>query len=312
MELYAFPEPYAQGWLPCGIHRIHYEESGNPQGFPVVVVHGGPGSGSNPASRRFFDPRFYRVVLFDQRGCGRSTPLGATEDNTLQHLVADMERLREYLGVERWLVCGGSWGATLALAYAQAQPEACAGLLLRGIFLGSEEEIRWYLHGLRRFLPEAWETLSRAVPGDGDLLERCHRALHGADEARAVAAARAWNAYERRAMSLLDPVSSEPPPDERLLAKAKIQTHYLVNRCFLDEDALIRGTPRISHLPCTIVQGRLDLVCPPVSALRLHRAWPLAQLTVVEGGGHSADSPAMGLAMLQAAEAFKRRLEFRP
>ncbi|MGN2391373.1 prolyl aminopeptidase [Pelomicrobium sp. G1] len=307
--LYPYAEPHARGWLPRGLHRLYYEESGNPRGRLVIVLHGGPGSGSNPTSRGFFDPAFYRVVLFDQRGCGQSTPLGAVQENSLPFLLEDMEALRAHLGVERWLVCGGSWGATLALAYARAHPSACAGLLLRGVFLGTEEEVHWYLQGLARFLPDAWEAFSRAVPGEESLLERYHRALHGTNRNLALAAARAWEAYEQRAMGLVDPVSSEPPPPEKLLAKARIQTHYLVHGCFLDPGGLLRGVPNIRHIPCTLVQGRLDLICPPVAAFRLKAAWPEARLILVEGGGHSAGSPAIGQAMLAAGEAFKARLE---
>ncbi len=310
--LYPPGEPYARGWLPRGFHRVYYEESGNPRGFPVIVLHGGPGSGSNPATRAFFDPAFYRVVLFDQRGCGLSTPLGSVQENSLPFLLEDMEALRVHLGVKRWLVCGGSWGATLALAYARAHPYACAGLLLRGVFLGTEEEVQWYLQGLARFLPDAWETFSRAVPGEEGLLERYHRALHGADQDLALAAARAWEAYERRAMALMDPVSHEPPPPDKLLAKARIQTHYLIHGCFLDPGGLLPGVAGMGSIPCTLVQGRLDLICPPVSAFRLTAAWPEARLILVEGGGHSASSPAMAEALLQAGEAFKVQLESLP
>lgn len=290
-----FPEvePYRKEWLPVDAgHRIYFEESGNPHGFPVLFLHGGPGSRTRPAHRRFFDPQFYRIVLFDQRGCGFSTPGGSTAANTTQHLVSDIERLRRLLLVERWLLFGGSWGSTLALAYAIAHAEAVAGMVLRGVFLGSPEEIQWYLSGMRRFVPEAWTEFA----GDAGSrpLALYHQLVSHPDPATAVSAARKWYDYEARMMGSGDlAADTGAPPAGELLARARIQLHYLVHDCFLRPGELLENLWRIAGLPAIIVQGRIDMVCPPSAALEVARRLPLADLHMVAGGGHSASQPAI-------------------
>ncbi|HET7634276.1 MAG TPA: prolyl aminopeptidase [Burkholderiales bacterium] len=302
-------EPFDQGRLDTGDgHSIYYEQCGNPGGVPVVVLHGGPGSGSSPQQRRFFDPRHYRIILFDQRGCGRSRPLGATENNTTQVLTGDIEALRERFGIGRWLVFGGSWGATLALAYAQAHPDRVAGLILRGVFLATRAELEWYCDGLRHFLPEAWAAFSEAVNGAAgiELIARYHRRVHGTDAAAALAAARAWYAYDVHAIIAAGGSSSgNAPPDDQVLAQIKVQTHYLVHNCFIDETQLLNRVDRIRRIPAIIVQGRLDLVCPPATACALSRAWPEADFVMVENGGHSAFNAPMAEALVAACERFK-------
>jgi len=298
-----FPEiePYRKDWLAVDAgHRIHFEESGNPQGFPVLFLHGGPGSRSRPSHRRFFDPAFYRIVLFDQRGCGLSTPSGSTAANTTQHLVADVEALRRSLGVERWLLFGGSWGSTLALACAIAHPASVAGLVLRGVFLGSPEEIQWYLSGMRRFIPEAWaEFAGDAGPRP---LVHYHERVGHPDPAIALSAARKWYDYEARMMGSgdLSADTAAPPPDE-LLARARVQLHYLVHDCFLQPGELVDNLWRISGCPAIIVQGRLDMVCPPLAAAEVARRLPQADLQMVAGAGHSASQPAIASRLCAAA-----------
>jgi proline iminopeptidase len=301
-------EPFDQGRLDTHDgHSIHYEQCGNPGGAPVVVLHGGPGSGSSPKQRRFFDPHHYRTILFDQRGCGRSLPLGSTENNTTQALIGDIEALRERLGIGRWLVFGGSWGATLALAYAQAHSGRVAGLILRGVFLATRTELEWYCDGLQRFLPEAWAAFSQTADGAAGiaLLARYHRRVHGADAAAALAAARAWHTYDIRAIVAAGGTGGDGPTDEQLLAQIKVQTHYLLHNCFLAEGQLLKEVDRIRRIPAIIVQGRLDLVCPPATACALSRAWPEADLVMVENGGHSAFNAAMTGALIAACERFK-------
>jgi proline iminopeptidase len=301
-------EPFDQGRLDTGDgHSIYYEQCGNPGGVPVVVLHGGPGSGSSPKQRRFFDPRHYRIVLFDQRGCGRSLPLGGTENNTTRALIGDIEALRERLGIGHWLVFGGSWGATLALAYAQAHPDRVAGLILRGVFLATRAELEWYCDGLRRFLPEAWTAFSQAAGGAAgiELIARYYRQVHGADAATALTAARAWYAYDVHAIVAAGGSSGDAPPNGQVLAQIKVQTHYLVHDCFIDEAQLLDRMDRIRRIPAIIVQGRLDLVCPPATARMLADAWPEADLVMVENGGHSAFNAPMADALVAACERFK-------
>jgi len=298
-----FPEiePYRKDWLAVdGGHRVYFEESGNPDGLPVLFFHGGPGSRTRPAHRRFFDPRFYRIVLFDQRGCGLSTPAGSTVANTTQHLVADVEQLRRNLGVQRWLLFGGSWGSTVALAYAIAHPEAAAGLILRGVFLGSDEEIRWYLAGMRRFIPEAWTEFS--ADAGVDPLARYQQLVSHADPSVAVRWARKWYDYEARMMNSGDmSANTGVPPVEELLARTRVQLHYLANHCFLRPGELLENLWRIARLPAVIVQGRMDMVCPPLAAVEVAARLPQAELQLVSDGGHSASQPAIATRLCAAA-----------
>ncbi|NWG39433.1 MAG: prolyl aminopeptidase [Hydrogenophilaceae bacterium] len=310
-----FPEIQSrhQGFLePDSVHRIYWEESGNPSGIPVLFLHGGPGSGSSPLQRRFFDPAFYRIVLFDQRGSGKSTPYASIADNTTQHLIADIELLRTTLGIERWLVFGGSWGSTLALAYGEAHPEACLGFVLRGIFLCRKSEIDWFLYGMRVLFPEAWRTFSALIPENErlDLLAAYHARLINPDPAIHMPAARAWAHYEAACSTLLpnESLISSFESDAIALSLARIEAHYFVNGIFLPENSLLDNLNRIRHLPAVIVHGRYDAVCPIVTADELARAWPEAFYEVVPDAGHSAFEPGIAQALVDATEAFKDML----
>ncbi len=306
-------EPYRTGMLPVtGGHTLYWEESGNPEGKPVLFVHGGPGGGTDPKQRRFFDPQSYRIVLFDQRGCGKSTPHASLNENTTWDLVADIERLRTHLGIEQWLLFGGSWGSTLALAYAQTHPDRVTGLVLRGIFLLRKWEIDWfYQEGASRMFPDAWESYLAPIPPEerADLLHAYHRRLTGDDAAVRQACAKAWSVWEGRTSTLLhnEELVAKTGGDEFALAFARIECHYFVNGAFFPHDgALLDGVKRISHLPCVIVQGRYDVVCPPQSAWELHKAWPSSKLVIVPDAGHSADEPGITAALVEATDAFRR------
>ena len=309
-QLFPPIEPYDSGRLAVdALHSLYWEVSGNPEGTPVVFLHGGPGAGAIPAHRRFFDPAHYRIVIFDQRGAGRSTPAGEIRDNTTRHLIADMERLREMLGIDRWLLFGGSWGSTLALAYGETHPERALGLILRGIFLGSEPEIGWFLYGIRNVFPEAWEALTEILDEEErtDILAAYHRRLSSRDPAVLLPAARAWSRYEGACSTLL------PSPetiaafgeDSMAVGLARIEAHYFVNDVFLEPGALLAGVDRIRHLPGIVVQGRYDMVCPIVTADALRRAWPEADYVVVPDAGHSAMDPGIRAALVRATERFK-------
>ncbi|MFN0314545.1 MAG: prolyl aminopeptidase [Burkholderiales bacterium] len=312
LELYPPIEPNHSGYVPVGEgHEVYFEECGNPRGIPVVFLHGGPGSSCNPQHRRFFDPAAYRVVLFDQRGCGRSRPQGSTEENTTPRLIADIERLRQKLGIERWLLFGGSWGSTLALSYALKHSGRVLGMVLRGIFLASRQELDWYLMGLREFLPEAWERLCAPVPAPSatSVLKHYHREI--AQEATAAQAARGWNDYESAAMAVGEPPgSSGAMSGSAGIARVRVQLHYLAHDCFLERPLLdaVRGL----DLPAIIVQGRRDLVCPPLTAYRLHQALPGSELRMAEEAGHSAMNPAMIAALVQATDDMRRRFSSQP
>ena len=272
----------------------------------------GPGGGCQPHHRRFFDPAFWHIVLFDQRGAGRSTPAAELRDNTTPHLVADLEQLREHLGFERWLVFGGSWGSTLALAYAQAHPDRCLGLVLRGIFLARPAEIDWFMQGMGQFFPEAWRSFAGFLPEAerGDLLGGYYRRLTDPDPARHLPAARAWDRYEGACSTLLPPKAAQQPEPgaAAVLAIARIEAHYFVHRAYLDDDQLLRNVARIRHLPCTIVQGRYDVVCPPVTADALAQAWPEAELVIVADAGHAVREPGVTRELVAAVKRMRERV----
>lgn len=294
--LYPEIEPFDSGHLDVSpLHRIYYEQCGNPKGIPAVFLHGGPGGGISPKARRFFDPAKYRVVLFDQRGCGRSTPRAALAENTTWHLVEDIETLRNKLGIERWLVFGGSWGSTLALAYAETHPQRVLALVLRGIFLLRRFELLWFYQdgGISLLYPDHFQSFLRPIPAveRGDLMSAYHRRLTGDDAAARIEAARAWSTWEGRTSFLLENADYVAgfESDEHALEFARIECHYFVNGGFFDaEDQLLRDAERLKSIPGTIVQGRYDVVCPMQSAWDLHRAWPEADFRVVPDAGHSA------------------------
>ena len=306
-------EPYNAGFLDLEApHRMYYEECGNPHGVPVVFLHGGPGAGASAVHRQFFDPAFYRIVVYDQRGAGRSVPLGCLENNTTPRLVEDLEKLRTKLGVERWIVFGGSWGSTLALAYAEHHPERCRALVLRGIFLCRPSEIDWFLYGLRTIFPEAWRTFSGFIPEAErrDLLKAYHTRLVNPDPAVHMPAARSWSVYEGSCSTLLPNPSlvADFASDRVALGLARIEAHYFVNDIFLPKDFLLREARRLKDIPGIIVQGRYDIVCPAISADDLHRAWPEAEYTVVADAGHSAFEPGIRSRLVAAMEGLKKKL----
>ncbi|MDE1969203.1 MAG: prolyl aminopeptidase [Alphaproteobacteria bacterium] len=312
-DLFPPIEPYQNGMLPLdGVHTMYWEQSGNPTGLPAVFLHGGPGAGATPTHRRFFDPAIYRIVVFDQRGAGRSTPLGETQDNTLRHLVADIERLRVHLGIERWLVFGGSWGSTLALAYAEAHPDRCSGLVLRGIFLCRQSEIDWFLYGMRAVFPEAWRNFSSFIPEAerSDLLAAYMRRLMDPTPSVHMPAARAWSTYEGVCSTLLpspDTVAAFGE-DRMALGLARIEALYFRHHVIKPANDLVARVGCIREVPAVIVQGRYDMVCPVISADELHRAWPEAQYVVVPDAGHSAMEPGIRAELVAATERMKRRL----
>lgn len=312
-ELFPPIDPHRTGTLTRGaLHRIYWEECGTPGGIPVIFLHGGPGAGASPTHRRFFDPAAYRIILFDQRGCGRSRPAAEVRENSTQDLIGDIEALREELGVDRWLVFGGSWGSTLALAYGQAHPDRCLGFVLRGIFLGRRSEVDWFLTGMRQVFPDAWQDFIAGLPEaeQGDLssetlLSAYYRRLTHPDPAVHLPAAQAWSQFETRASTLLPAPDLPQEPNAATLAISRLEAHYFVNRIFLDDGQLLAQVGRIRRLPCTIVQGRYDIVCPAVSAYDLKQAWPEADLVIVPDAGHAALEPGTRAALVRATERYK-------
>jgi proline iminopeptidase len=309
-----FPDiaPFETGLLPLSSgHVMYWEQVGNPRGQPVLFLHGGPGAGAGAIHRRFFDPTHWRVIIFDQRGAGRSRPLGELRDNTTPHLVSDIEALRRFLDIDRFLLFGGSWGSTLALAYAQAHPDRVTGCVLRGVFLGRKSEVAWFLYGLRRVFPDAWAAFAEHVRPEerGDLLTAYLRRLCDPDPMIHQPAARAWSLYEGSCSTLLpspDTVASFAQ-DRTALGLARIEAHYFAHDLFLPPAGLLGHMDRIAHIPAEIVQGRYDMVCPCDTAFDLAAAWPRARLTVVPDAGHSALEPGVRTALVAAVERFRRR-----
>lgn len=307
-----FPDiqPYESGMLAIdGRHVLYWEQSGNPSGMPVVFLHGGPGAGAAAAHRRFFDPRFYRIIIFDQRGCGRSKPFADVVDNSTDRLVEDLETLRIHLGVDRWLLFGGSWGSTLALAYGIRWPERCAGFVLRGVFLGTRKEVDWFLDGMGTFFPEAARAFREFLPRSEqrDILAAYYRRLMNLNPRVHGPAAAAWSRYESACSNLI------PRPDEggglngAALALARIEAHYFVNDLFMPEDGLINRLGSLGDHPAIIVQGRYDMVCPIVTADTLARSWTNAEYIVVPDAGHSAMEPGIRAVLVRATESMKSR-----
>ncbi len=304
------------------IHTIYYEECGNPSGVPVVFLHGGPGSGCNPNQRRFFDSTHYRIILFDQRGCGRSTPQGEVRENTTDDLVNDIEMIRHHLGIARWHVFGGSWGSTLALAYALEYTEQVISLTLRGIFLSRPSELNWFLSEVKNFHPESWHTLQEYLPANKrhEVLAAFEALVFSDDKAISIPAATAWNAYESNMMSLLprennkssdnknteNKTAENKTESEVELARARVQIHYIKHTCFVGKrDMLSEAAQKLAHIPTTIVQGRYDMVCPPISAWQLAQAMPHAQFITVADAGHSAMEIGITSALVNATDNYK-------
>lgn len=304
--LYPPLEPIATGWLDVGDgHRMYYEQCGWIEGLPVVFLHGGPGSGCSPRHRQLFDPQRCRVILFDQRGCGRSLPRGLLHGNTSDKLVADIEKLRLHLGIERWLVVGGSWGAGLALAYAAVHPASCLGLVLRGVFLGRASDLDWFFQQARQLLPDAWEALAQQAPlaARADLLRWLNAGLQGEQPQQALTRAKAWEAWEA-AMSQHQSVPPRPELSQAdaaaLVDKYRVQSHYLMNRCFWGDVGLLERARSLATVPTAILHGRLDWICRPEAAWELHHSLPGSRLQWVDGCGHSPFEPAMAQALALA------------
>jgi proline iminopeptidase len=310
--LYPPLEPHYTGMLEVDeIHTLYWEECGNPDGVPVVFLHGGPGGGASIGHRRLFDPQFYRIIIFDQRGAGRSRPRGELKNNSPMHLVADMEKLREHLDIKQWLVFGGSWGSTLAILYGETYPERCLGFVLRGIFLMRPLEIEWFLYGMRHLLPETWERFSTYIPEEErkDLLKAYHTRLTHPDPAVHMPAARIFSQTEGEMSFLLpnpDMMRDIYLEDTHALGLARIEADYFVN--YADKmlgDKLLHNISKINYLPAFIIQGRYDLCCPPVTAYELSKAWPKAEFIIVPDGGHAASEPGISKELIKATEKFK-------
>lgn len=312
--MYPQIEPYHTQMLDVGDgHRLYVEQSGRADGLPAVYLHGGPGGGSSSWFRQYFDPAIYRIIVFDQRGAGKSTPYASLENNTTDDLIRDLEQIRKHLSIDRWLVFGGSWGSTLALAYAQTHPDVVSALVLRGIFLCRDEDLQWfYQSGADRIFPEVWqEYIAPIDPADrDDMIAAYYKVLTGDDEDKKLMAAKAWSSWEGRTITL------RPDPQfarhfasaEVALALARIECHYFINHCFLEPDQLIRDIGRIRHLPGVIVHGRYDVVCPVNQATALAAAWPEAELHIIDDAGHAASEPGIAMALLDATDRLGKQL----
>jgi len=306
---YLYPpiDPFDQRMLVVGQgHKIYVEQCGNPDGIPVVVLHGGPGGGCSPSMRRYFDPKIYRIVLFDQRGCGRSRPHASVVDNTTWHLVADIELIRETLGISDWIVFGGSWGATLSLIYAQSHPEAVRNLVLRGVFLMTQSELDWfYGGGAGRFWPEVWARFTALVPEDerGDYIGAYHRRLFSDDMSQQTKFARAWAGWENALASIHSTGNAGEGGGDYARAFARLENHYFTNAGFLEFDGqILAQMDRIAHIPGVIVQGRYDMICPPHNAYALAQAWPKAELKMIRNAGHALSEPGISAELVRAMD----------
>ena len=308
-ELYPPIEPYNEGKLPVSsLHTIHYEESGNPNGKPVIFLHGGPGGGITPMYRQYFDPKKWRIIIFDQRGCGQSTPYAELRENTTWDLVSDIEQLREHLKIKQWVVFGGSWGSTLALAYSQTHPERCQGLILRGIFMLRQKELRWfYQEGASNIFPDAWQEYLKPIPPEerDDLISAYYKRLTSEDHEIRLEAARAWSVWEASTSKLFPSEDTIKHFGEEEFAEAfaRIECHYFVNKGFFaTENQLLDNAHKIGDIPGVIVQGRYDVVCPMITAWELHQVWPKAKFIVVGDAGHSISEPGIRDALIEATD----------
>ena len=308
--LYSQIEPFDQRMLDVGDgHRLYVEQCGHPQGAPVIVLHGGPGGGCSPAMRRYFDPAHYRIILFDQRGCGRSRPHASVTANTTWHLVADIERIREALGIDRWIVFGGSWGATLALVYGETHPDRAVHLVLRGVFLATQGELDWfYGGGAGAFWPDRWREFVSPVPEDerADLIAAYHKRLFSGDTVEEVRFARAWVAWENALASLESHGPGGDAPGDYARAFARLENHYFTHNAFLEEDGqILRDIARLDGVPGTIVQGRLDMICPPVSAWRLAERWRRSDLRMIPVAGHALSEPGISAELMRVMDTLR-------
>jgi proline iminopeptidase len=292
------------------LHELYVEEAGNPNGVPVLFLHGGPGTGIQAKHRRYFDPQFYRIILFDQRGSGKSTPHASLEENTTWHLIEDIEKIREHLQIDKWLVFGGSWGSTLSLAYAETHPDKVNGLILRGIFLCRPEEIKWfYQEGCHLIFPDLWENYLKPIPANerNNLVEAYYKRLTSNDATIRVEAAKAWSTWEGSTIKLIPNKEAINyfAEDHLALSVARIECHYFMNNCFLEDNQLLRDVYRIKHIPTWIIHGRYDVVCPVKNAWDLHKAFPEAKLQIIPDAGHAFDEPGILEALINATEEFK-------
>lgn len=310
LDLFPSINPYSSGFLELDdTHKMYWEQSGNPDGVPVVLFHGGPGAGATATHRRFFDPDFYRIIIFDQRGAGRSLPLGNLENNTIQHLIQDIEKLRLHLSIDRWHIFGGSWGSTLAMTYASEFPAHVISLTLRGIFLCEQYEIDWFLYGMRNVFPEAWEQFTDIIPEEerNDLLNAYYRRLTSEDEKISIDAGITWSLYEGACSSIVPnyEIITTNEQKEHALSMAKIEAHYFKNEARSEENSLLTKIDTFREIPTTIIQGRYDIICPIRTAYKLHQLWPEAEYVSVPDAGHSALDPQMRTRLIEAMEHMK-------
>lgn len=313
-NLYDPLKPYATHHLQMDdMHTLYVEECGNPGGLPVVFLHGGPGAGCAPYHRQFFDPDVYRIVLFDQRGCGKSTPHASLKNNTTWDLVADIERIREFLNINQWVVFGGSWGSTLALVYAQAHPQSVNGLIVRGVFLAREKDVQWfYQQGTSRLFPDYWEKFIEPIPEEerGNMIEAYHRQLTGEDEIKKLRAAKAWSVWEGMTATLQTDkaVIDSFANSHTALSIARIECHYFMNQCWLEPEQILQDVSKIRHIPAYIVHGRYDVICPVEQAWELSCAWPEAELSIIADAGHAVVETGITLALLKATRQLAEKL----